>query len=169
MGAAFRLRRIDASRLCRIAFTFRFCIAYSYLWRPPASPAAHRPLGGGASRVLLGVVAAVALGVFFELWSFVNALNCVSYGEPDVRPAGRPDGRVRGLALRVGGILCVLFRVGYTGHWPVRRARGLARCGGGIRCGLFRAGYTGRDCRSGRVRGPARCGGSIRCGLFRVG
>ena len=39
--------RIDASRLCRIAFTFRFCIAWAKLWRPPAAPAAHRPLGGG--------------------------------------------------------------------------------------------------------------------------
>ena len=66
----------------------------------------------GASRVLFGFVAAVALGVFFGLWSFVNALNCVSYGEPDVRPAGRPDGRVRGLALCVGGIRCGLFRAG---------------------------------------------------------
>ena len=116
--------RIDASRLCRIAFTFRFCIACSKLWRPPASPAAHRPLGGGASRVLFGVAATVALGVFFGFRYFVNALNCVSYGEPDVRPAGRPDGRVRGLARRVGGIHCGSFRAGYTGHWPVRgRAR----------------------------------------------
>ena len=110
------------------------------------------PVGRGASRVLLGVAAAVALGVFFGFRYFVNALNCVTYGEPDVRPAGRPDGRVRGLARCVGGIRCGLFRVGYTGHWPVRRALGLARCGGSIRCGLFRVGYTGHW----PVRGRAR-------------
>ena len=53
-----------------------------------------RPAGGQASRGLLA--ARRLLRCVFEFWFIVNALNCASYGEPDVRPAGRPDGRVRG-------------------------------------------------------------------------
>ncbi len=73
--------------------------------RPPAAPAAHRPSGGGTRR-----------GFFlarrcFLFWFFVSALNCVSYGEPDVRPAGRPFGRVRlsgaCAALCVAATVCV--------------------------------------------------------------
>ncbi len=69
-----------------------------------------RPAGGQASRGLLA--ARRLLRCVFEFWFFVNALNCVCYGEPDVRPAGRPDGRVYGLAYCGGRLRCELLRVG---------------------------------------------------------
>ena len=74
-----------------------------------------------------------------------------------MRPAGRPDGRVRGLARCGGGsrrffvfdfmfFVNALNGVGY-GEPDVRpagrpdgRVRGLTRRGGGIRCGLLRVG-----------------------------
>ena len=105
------LRRSDASRLAPHRFNFRtffFDGACSDLWRPPAAPAAHALRAGGAEVVLLSRRG----GWFFDFCFFVSALNCVSYGEPDVRPAGRPDGRVRGLARCGGRLRCGVIRVG---------------------------------------------------------
>ena len=69
-------------------------------------PAVCRPSGGGTRR---GFFSALRCFLF---WFFVSSLNCVSYGEPDVRPAGRPFGRVRGL-MRCGDRLrSGLLRVG---------------------------------------------------------
>ena len=42
-----------------------------------------RPSGGWASPALFGVA-------FFDFGFFVNALNCVSYGEPDVTSGWAP-------------------------------------------------------------------------------
>ena len=68
------------------------------------------PFGRAGVARFFGVASAVAL--FLEFWFFVNALNCVSYGEPDVRPAGRPDGRVLGLTHSGGRLRCGVLRVG---------------------------------------------------------
>ena len=101
---------IEATKARRCVFDCSFII-----WRVlihgvrRQAPAAHA-LRAGRRRE--DFWRCVGFCVFLEFWLFVNALNCVSYGEPDVRPAGRPDGRVRGLAHSGGRPRCGVLRVG---------------------------------------------------------
>ena len=113
-----RLQRVVASRCFRLFFYY---LPRSDLWRPPPSAAAHALRAGRrrgafwAARRLLRCV--------FEFWFIVNALNCASYGEPDVRPAGRPTGACA--AIRIAAAVCVASYCASVrpAVWPVAESR----------------------------------------------
>ena len=137
---------------------FFYYLPCSHLWSPPPSAAAHALRAGRrrgafwAARRLLRCV--------FEFWFIVNALNCASYGEPDVRPAGRPDGRVRGHTQSGGDTHRRLSREASDQRERLVHIRAEARTGtravaGGRVFGVAPLSYglTGRYVRQGALKG----------------